>query len=39
VKYDELVTLIVPKGRYAVTGEVALDKEYEVDHTAIARVE
>lgn len=39
VEYDEIVTLVVPKGMYSVSGEMDLGDNYEVDHTTIAMVD
>jgi hypothetical protein len=38
VEYDELVTLIVPKGTYAIRAEMDLGEDTEVDQDLIARV-
>ncbi len=39
IDYDEVVTMIVPKGMYSVRGEMGFEEDYAVDHMIIARVE
>jgi len=39
VEYDEVVTMIVPRGMYSVSAEMDLGDDYEVDQTGIAKVE
>ncbi len=39
VEYDEVVTIIVPKGMYSVSAEMDLGDDYEVDQTGITKVE
>lgn len=39
VEYDELLTMVVPKGSmYAVKAELDLQDNTEVDHTTVARI-
>ena len=39
VDYDEVLTMIVPKGMYSVRGEMEFDDNSVLDHTVVARVE
>jgi len=40
IEYDELVAIVVPKGTmYSVKAQFDFDKETEVDHTAIVRID
>lgn len=39
VQYNEIKTLLVPAGIYSISAEMDLGDEYEIDDTAIVRVE